>query len=99
MNRSIEQIKEAVVAGKHKEIVGLVETAVKDQIDLNSIINEGLIEAMDIVGRKFGTGEIYVPGDARGRGHHEEGPGGHPAFAQGGSLPAQGDCGYVHGKR
>ncbi len=61
MNRSIEQIKEAVVAGKHKEIVGLVETAVKDQIDLNSIINEGLIEAMDIVGRKFGTGEIYVP--------------------------------------
>ncbi len=61
MNQSIEQIKEAVVAGKHKEIVGLVETAVKDQIDLNSIINEGLIEAMDIVGRKFGTGEIYVP--------------------------------------
>jgi 5-methyltetrahydrofolate--homocysteine methyltransferase len=61
MDKRIEQIQEAVVNGKHKEIVGLVETAVKDQIDLNSIINEGLIEAMDIVGRKFGSGEIYVP--------------------------------------
>ena len=61
MDRRVEQIKEAVVAGKHKEIEGLVAAAVKDQIDLNSIINDGLIEAMDIVGRKFGTGEIYVP--------------------------------------
>ncbi|MGP8051910.1 MAG: corrinoid protein [Desulfobaccales bacterium] len=61
MNQSIEQIQDAVVTGKHKEIVGLVEAAVKDQIDLNSIINEGLIAAMDIVGKQFGTGEIYVP--------------------------------------
>ncbi|MGB7912309.1 MAG: corrinoid protein [Desulfobaccales bacterium] len=61
MDRRVEQIQEAVVAGRHKEIEGLVAAAVKDQIDLNSIINDGLIEAMDIVGRKFGTGEIYVP--------------------------------------
>ncbi|MGO9620058.1 MAG: corrinoid protein [Desulfobaccales bacterium] len=61
MDKRVEQIQEAVVNGKHKEIEGLVETAIKDRIDLNSIINEGLIEAMDIVGRKFGTGEIYVP--------------------------------------
>jgi 5-methyltetrahydrofolate--homocysteine methyltransferase len=61
MDKRIEQIQEAVVNGRHKEIEGLVETAVKDQIDLNGIINEGLIEAMDIVGRKFGSGEIYVP--------------------------------------
>jgi 5-methyltetrahydrofolate--homocysteine methyltransferase len=61
MDKRIEQIQEAVVNGRHKEIEGLVETAVKDQIDLNGIINEGLIEAMDIVGKKFGSGEIYVP--------------------------------------
>ncbi len=61
MDPRVEQIKEAVVAGKHKEIEGLVAAAVKDQIDLNSIINDGLIEAMDVVGRQFGTGEIYVP--------------------------------------
>jgi 5-methyltetrahydrofolate--homocysteine methyltransferase len=61
MNRSIEQIREAVVNGNHKEIEGLVETAIKDRIDPHSIINEGLIGAMDIVGKKFGCGEIYVP--------------------------------------
>jgi methanogenic corrinoid protein MtbC1 len=48
MDRRIEQIKEAVVNGKHKEIVGLVETAIGEQIELNSIINEGLIGGMDI---------------------------------------------------
>jgi methanogenic corrinoid protein MtbC1 len=57
----IEQIKDAVVQGKHDDIVGMIEAAVKDKVDLNRLINEGLIGAMDIVGRKFGCGEIYVP--------------------------------------
>ncbi len=61
MHDRLGQIKEAVVLGKHHDIVGLVEAAIKEKVDLNGIINEGLIGAMDIVGRKFGCGEIYVP--------------------------------------
>jgi 5-methyltetrahydrofolate--homocysteine methyltransferase len=57
----IEQIKSAVVSGKHKEIEGLVRAAIEEKVDLNAIINDSLIEAMDMVGKKFGTGEIYVP--------------------------------------
>ena len=46
---------------KHKEIEGLVKAAIDEKVDLNAIINDGLIEAMDIVGKKFGSGEIFVP--------------------------------------
>jgi 5-methyltetrahydrofolate--homocysteine methyltransferase len=54
-------IKEAVVAGKHKEIEALVNAAIQDGEDLQRLINDALIAAMDIVGRKFGDGEIFVP--------------------------------------
>jgi 5-methyltetrahydrofolate--homocysteine methyltransferase len=47
--------------GKVKEIEAIVQAAIDENVDLNSVINEGLIGAMDIVGKKFGDGQIYVP--------------------------------------
>lgn len=61
MNEQFERIKNAVVDGKHNEIEGLVEKVIQDGIDLDQIINEALIAAMDIVGRKFADAEIFVP--------------------------------------
>jgi 5-methyltetrahydrofolate--homocysteine methyltransferase len=39
----------------------LVNAAIQDGEDLQRLINDALIAAMDIVGRKFGDGEIFVP--------------------------------------
>lgn len=61
MSESIEQIRQTVVSGKHREIEAKVKAAIDAKVDLGQIINEGLIEAMDIVGKKFGSGEIFVP--------------------------------------
>ncbi len=61
MSEHFDQIKSAVINGKHTEVEGLVEKAVQESIDLDQIINEALIAAMDIVGRKFADSEIYVP--------------------------------------
>lgn len=61
MSERIEQIKQAVVNGKHSEIEAIVSSAVGEQVNLDRIINDALIEAMDIVGRRFADGEIYVP--------------------------------------
>jgi len=61
MNDQIDQIKQAVVAGKHNEIESLVQKAINDQLELNVIINKALIGAMDIVGEKFAANEIFVP--------------------------------------
>ncbi len=61
MSQVLEQIKEAVVKGRHKEIELLVKTAVAENMEPGRIINDGLIGAMDIVGKRFGSGEIFVP--------------------------------------
>ena len=57
----LENLKEMVVDGKHKEIEALVQSAIDSGIDLNRIINDALISAMDIIGKRFSDGEIYVP--------------------------------------
>jgi 5-methyltetrahydrofolate--homocysteine methyltransferase len=57
----IEDIRLAIINGKHKEIEGLVKTAIAGQVDCNRIINEALIGGMDVIGKKFAGGEIFVP--------------------------------------
>jgi 5-methyltetrahydrofolate--homocysteine methyltransferase len=61
MSERIGQIKQAVVDGKHNEIESLVQAAVDAKVNLDEIINDALIDAMDVVGKKFASGEIYVP--------------------------------------
>ncbi len=61
MQESIEKIKEVIIEGRHKEIESLVRDVCKTEISLDTVIQEGLIAAMDVVGRKFGAGEIFVP--------------------------------------
>jgi corrinoid protein of di/trimethylamine methyltransferase len=57
----IEEIAQAVETGKSKIIVELVEAALADGLDPLKILNEGMINAMGIVGEKFQKSEIFVP--------------------------------------
>ena len=61
MDDHLDQIKDAIVIGKHKEIEGLVTAAIEDKTDLDKIINDAMIAAMDVVGQKFSDSEIFVP--------------------------------------
>ena len=62
MNNDLRQIKDVIIGGKHKEIEDLVEAAIrKEEASLDSIINDAMIAAMDIVGQKFADSEIFVP--------------------------------------
>jgi len=61
MHESIQKIKESIIEGRHKEIESLVREICKTGIGLDTVIQEGLIAAMDVVGQKFGAGEIFVP--------------------------------------
>lgn len=61
MSEHLEIIKNAVVNGKHLEIEDLVKKALDEDVDMNLIINDALIAAMDIVGQKFSRGDIFVP--------------------------------------
>lgn len=47
--------------GKTKNVINLVELAIKAEIPPNQILNEGLLKGMNIVGAKFKRNEVYVP--------------------------------------
>jgi len=57
----MEAIKNAVIGGKHAEIKALVTQALDAGLEPNTIINDALIAAMDVVGTDFGSGKIFVP--------------------------------------
>ena len=57
----IQEIAEAIETGKVKLIEGLVQEALDAGDDPGIILNEGMIDAMSIVGAKFQNNEIFVP--------------------------------------
>jgi 5-methyltetrahydrofolate--homocysteine methyltransferase len=61
MENYLDEIKMLVVGGKHKEIESLVQRAIQDGVDLDGIVNRALIPAMDVVGKRFEEGAIFVP--------------------------------------
>lgn len=61
MDDRLDKIKEAIIGGRHQEIEHLVRAAIEADVDLNVVINNAMITAMDEVGRRFAEGEIFVP--------------------------------------
>lgn len=57
----LRAIKEAVIEGKHKDIENLVRSAIESHADLQGIINEAMIPAMDAIGQRFADKQIFVP--------------------------------------
>ncbi len=54
-------IRTAIEERRKDEVIPAVQQAVDAGVEPKTIINEGLIAAMDVVGRQFGDGVIYVP--------------------------------------
>lgn len=61
MTDFFKTINGMIVDGKFNDIEEQVQQAVDTGTDLNRLINDALISAMDIVGKRFSDGEIYVP--------------------------------------
>ncbi len=57
----METLAEALIKGDRDTVVALVEEAIDDGVDAQTILDEGLIAGMDVVGRKFKNNEFYVP--------------------------------------
>jgi len=57
----LEGIKTAIIGGKRKEITGLVQAALDENVDPHMIINDYMIEAMKEVGARFEAKKIFVP--------------------------------------
>ena len=57
----ITNILNSVVEFNKAAVVEHVTTAINNKISIDDILNKGLIAAMDVVGEKFTSGEIFVP--------------------------------------
>ena len=57
----LDQISEKLQAGKAKEVVALVQQAIDEGVAAETILDDGLLAGMDIIGEKFKNNEIYVP--------------------------------------
>ncbi len=54
-------IKESIIVGDAKKTEEMVDKAIKENIGVEKIMNEGLIAGMMVVGEKFKNNEYYVP--------------------------------------
>jgi 5-methyltetrahydrofolate--homocysteine methyltransferase len=57
----MEELREAVVAGKVKETTEQVQKLLQEGQDPNAMMQEAMIPAMDVVGDLFQKGEVYLP--------------------------------------
>ena len=57
----LEDIYNAVIEGKVDNAAEGVEKGLNEGIDVDAILKKGLLSAMDLVGEKFGEGDIFIP--------------------------------------
>jgi len=57
----VGQIREALIKGKSPEVESLVSQALQEGIEASVILDDGLCQAMGIIGERFKKSEIYVP--------------------------------------
>lgn len=58
---TLDKITEAVIEGNSEKVKENVEKAIEENLNPDSIINDGLISGMAVVGKRFKNFEIYVP--------------------------------------
>lgn len=57
----LSAIKDALLTGDAERIKNSVQEAVDRGTDADTILNDGLISGMDIVGERMQTGEMFIP--------------------------------------
>ncbi len=62
MSTTLSEISQAIQAGKMKAVKELVPKAIEEGCSARSILNDGLLHGMNIVGDRFTRNEVFVPG-------------------------------------
>jgi len=57
----LEDVYKAVTDGKVDDAVAGVEQGLNSGITVDDLLKKGLLSAMDLVGERFGEGEIFIP--------------------------------------
>jgi len=57
----VEEVRQAVIDGQRDEAVAKVTQALAAGISAEALLEEGLVAAMDEVGKRYEAGDIYIP--------------------------------------
>ena len=57
----LEQIKENVIRGNVAEVERLTKDAIKREVDVKKVLDEGYVGGLDVIGEKYSAGEIFLP--------------------------------------
>ena len=57
----LEEMNISVIEGKRDKVEELTRQALAQRIEVKTILNQGLIAPMDIVGQRFESGELFIP--------------------------------------
>ena len=57
----IEKLRTLVIEGNLEEAPQVIQEALQAGADLQQIIDQGLIAAMEVVGERFACGDLYIP--------------------------------------
>lgn len=57
----VSRISETLIAGKAEQLLKIIEEAVSENVQAGEILNEGLLPGMDVVGKKWKDGEMFMP--------------------------------------
>jgi 5-methyltetrahydrofolate--homocysteine methyltransferase len=58
---SIQEIYDAVMEYEEDDVAELVQAEVDAGTDIDKILNDGMISALDVIGEKFSAGTLFVP--------------------------------------
>jgi 5-methyltetrahydrofolate--homocysteine methyltransferase len=61
MSTLMAKINQAVIEHNIGDVEALVKQAVAEKVAVSEIINEGLVKAMNLIGERFKTNDVFIP--------------------------------------
>lgn len=61
MNEKFEKVQKDVLDGDHILIKQHVSELLEEGFDAGDILHKGMLPAMEVIGKRFRTGEVYIP--------------------------------------
>ena len=58
---TVAEIFEAVLEYEEEDVAELVQAEIDAGTDIQSILQDGLVGALDVIGEKFSAGTLFVP--------------------------------------
>jgi 5-methyltetrahydrofolate--homocysteine methyltransferase len=61
MNEILERMATALIAGKEEKVKSLAQDALNKDITAKEILDNSLLAGMNVVGKKFKAGDMFIP--------------------------------------